>query len=674
MFGWGAQDESGVRRDSHDTICCVNRVSALLLLPFIAGAQPDAGQTLYSRHCAVCHGAAAEGGSGPDLSGPAWHRTVSDAEMERIIRDGIASTPMPAFRDEVDGKAIVAHLRKLSTAAIQPANNLTVPKIHVPYAAIQSPDPNQWLSFSGDLGNQRFTALKEIRRDNVSNLVPAWSFQTGTPDGLQSTPLYVNGVLFLTTSWNHVFAIDARTGAELWHYRRRLPEKLKYCCGPVNRGIAILNDTLYLGTLDAHLVALNAKDGRLRWDVEVGRVEDNLSITSPPLIVGNKVITGMAGGDFPSRGFLAAYDATTGKQVWRFYTIPGQGEPHADTWSGDSYRTGGAATWMNGAYDPKLNLVYWGTGNPFPDYDGDARQRSNLYSNSVVALHADSGKLAWHYQYTPHDVWDYDGVNELVFVDGLRHEGKRVNAVVHADRNGHFFALERATGRFLYAKPFVRVSWTSGYDRQGRPAVNQSAIPTYEGVEVCPGAAGGKEWNAMSYSPLTRLVYVPVIENCATFYNYGVEAKKKGLPPGPNGFRYLPGKAFGKVMAIRADDGTMAWEVKTRTPMASGMLTTASNLLFTGNAEGNFQAFDAEKGTLLWSYQTGSGIRAAPISFQLDGHQYVAIASGMSGAVGGYTGAGAPWMRNYRSGGSLLVFRLFAPGVSRQFHGGSEVP
>jgi alcohol dehydrogenase (cytochrome c) len=652
----------------------MNRAAALFLFPFLAGAQQDAGQSLFSRHCAVCHGATAEGGSGPDLTSPTWHRTISDAQLEAIIRDGIPSTAMPAFRDQVDGKAITAHLRRLAGTAFPPANDLTIPEILVPFEAIKSPDANQWLSFSRDLGNQRFSPLKGIDLHNVRHLVPAWSFQTGVPDGLQSTPLYVNGVLFLTTSWNHVFAVDAHTGAELWHYRRRLPEKLKYCCGPVNRGVAILNDTVYLGTLDAHLVALNARNGRLRWDVEVGRVEDNVSITSPPLIVGNKVITGMAGGDFPSRGFVAAYDAATGKQLWRFYTIPGDGENGVESWSGNSWRSGGAATWLNGAYDPALNLVYWGTGNPYPDYDGDVRQRSNLYSNSVVALNADTGKLAWHYQYTPHDVWDYDGVNELVLIDGLLHEGKPVNALVHADRNGHFFALERASGRFLYAKPFVRVTWTKGYDERGRPAVNPASIPNYEGVEVCPGAAGGKEWNAMSYSPLTRLVYLPVIENCAMFYNYGVAAKAKGLPPGPNGFRYLPGKAFGKVIAIRADNGQIAWELKTRTPLAAGMLTTAGGLLFTGNAEGSFQAFDAEKGALLWSYQTGSGIRAAPITFQLDGRQYVAIASGMSGAVGGYTGAGAPWMRSYRSGGTLFVFGLFKPGTSNQFHGGSEVP
>ncbi len=658
----------------------MQRIGLILLLAALAAAQPGAGtgQALYSRHCAVCHGATGEGGSGPDLTNPSWQRSLTNDQLDRTIRDGRAGTAMPAFQDRIDAAgraALVTHLRRLAASAIQPGSAVVAPEIHVTPEDLQNAgsDPDQWLMYGRDSGNRRFSPLQEITRANVQNLVPAWSFQTGTPDGLESTPLFVNGVLYLSTAWDHVFAIDTRTGAELWHYRRRLPEKLKYCCGPVNRGVAILGGTLYLGTLDAHLVALDARDGRVRWDVEVGKVEDNISITAPPLVAGGKIITGMAGGDYPSRGFLDAYDAATGKRLWRFYTVPAEGEPGAETWSGDARHTGGGATWMNGAYDPALHLVYWGTGNPYPDYDGDVRAGRNLYCNSVVALNADTGKLAWTYQFTPHDVWDYDGVNEMVFADGLPAHGRPVNALLHADRNGHLFALDRATGAFLYAKPFVRTTWTTGFDAAGRATVNPGAIPTYQGVEVCPGAAGGKEWNAMAYSPATRLVYVPAIENCAMFYNYGAEARKKGLPPGPDGFRYLPGRAYGKVMAIHADSGETAWEVKTRTPMGAGMLVTAGNLLFTGTAEGSFQAFDAEKGTLLWAYQTGSGMRAAPITFRLDGHQYVAIASGMGGAVGGFTGAGAPWMRNYRSGSTLYVFRLFEPGASTAFHAGGEV-
>jgi alcohol dehydrogenase (cytochrome c) len=401
---------------------------------------------------------------------------------------------------------------------------------------------------------------------------------------------------------------------------------------------------------------MDARTGRVRWDVEIGKVEANLSATAPPLIVGDKAIVGMAGGDYPSRGFLDAYDLASGKRIWRFYTVDDPG--------------GGGATWMNGSYDPDLNLVYWGTGNPNPDFDGDARPGKNLYTDSVIALDAATGKLRWHYQFTPHDVWDYDGVNEMLLVD-LPFEGRTVKALLHADRNGHFYALDRKSGKFLYAKPFVRVTWAKGFSN-GTPIVDPAAIPTVEGVTVCPGAAGGKEWNAMSYSPLTGLVYLPVIENCAVFTNYGVKAKKKGLPPSSSGFRYLPNLAYGKLMAIRAATGEKAWETRTRTPMSGGTLVTGGGLVFSGDAEGNFTAHDAETGRQLWSYQTGSGIRGAPIAFRLNGREYIAIASGMSGAVGGFTGAGAPWMRNYRSGGTLYVFALFEPGASQNFHGGAR--
>ena len=653
----------------------MNSRCLLILAAALARAQTS-GQSLYTTHCAVCHGATAEGGSGPDLTSTRWHASISDDELDRIIAAGKAGTAMPGFAAQLDAglrSAVVAHLRSLASQALQPANDLQAPVINVSPARLlgAAADNANWLTYSRDYANQRFSPLKNIHKQNVRNLTAVWSFQTGTPDGLQSTPLIVEGVLYLSTSWNHVFAIDARTGAELWHYRRKLPEKLKYCCGPVNRGVAVLNDSLYLATLDAHLVALDARTGRPKWDVEMGKVEQNLSGTGPPLAIGNKVVIGIAGGDYPSRGFIDAYDARNGRRLWRFYTIPGAGDRKAETWLGNSNETGGAATWMNGSYDPELNTIYWGTGNPYPDYDGDFRRGDNLYSDSVVALDADTGRLKWHYQFTPSDWWDYDGVNEMLLTE-ISHQGRRIKALLHADRNGHFYAIDRTNGAFLYAKPFVRVTWTNGFDEKGRPIVNPAAIPTAEGVQVCPGAAGGKEWNAMAYSPLTRLVYVPVIENCAIFSNYGVEAKKRGLPPGPSGFRYLPNQAYGKVMAIRADTGERAWEVRTRTPMGAGMLATAGGLLFTGEAEGNFIAYDVDSGAKLWSFQTGSGIRAGAITYELDGRQYVAIATGMAGAIGGYTGAGAPWMKNYRSGGTLYVFALFEPDASSRFHGGAQ--
>lgn len=644
--------------------------------PAYAQEQPNPGQELYSQHCAACHGAFGEGSSAPDLTNPRWQLGVSDSDLDRIIRDGVPGKPMPAFGNELDSAArqsVVTHLRGLAQRAVQPTTSVVAPAVSVGVERLRQADDDRgnWLMYGRNYGNQRFSPLDEINKKNVANLVPTWSFQTGTPDGIHATPLVVNGVIYLSTAWSHVFAIDASTGVELWHYQRRIPDDLKYCCGPVNWGVAILDDTLYLGTLDAHLVALDAQTGRVRWDVAVGDTAANITIKSTPLAIAGKVIVGVAGGDFPSRGHLDAYDAKSGERLWRFYTVPGAGEKGSETWSGDSFKIGGGGTWGIGSYDAELNLVYWGVGQPYPDYDGDAREGDNLYTDSVIALDADTGKLRWHFQYTPHDMWDWDGINELVFAD-LDIQGRSVKAMLHADRNGHLYALERATGKFLYAKPFVRVTWTKGFDADGRPMFDPAAFPTYEGVTVCPGAAGGKEWNAMSINPLSGMVFVPAIENCAKFYNYGVKAKAAGLAPGPSGFKYLPGEAYGKLMAIRADTGEAAWEVKTRTPLGGGTLATAGSLVFTGDAEGNFGAYDDASGELLWSYQTGSGIRAGPVSFELAGKQYVAIASGMGGAVGGYTGPGAPWMKNYRSGNTLYVFALFEPGKSKQFHGGAR--
>jgi len=634
----------------------------LILLPGAGFSQPASrsGQALFTYYCAVCHGSTGGGASGPDLTNPLWQSSITDQELSNTVRNGIRGTAMPPFSAHLQAaevQSLIEHLRTLAKDAIQPANDLRAPRITVSPERLlgAEADPNNWLMYGRDYGNQRFSPLEAIHRENVRNLVPVWSFQAGVADGLEATPLYVDGVIFLSTSWNHVFAIDARTGAELWHYRRRLPAKLKYCCGPVNRGPAIAGGTLYLSTLDAHLVAMDAQTGRVRWDTEIGRADDNLSATSPPLIVEDKVVVGMAGGDYESRGFIDAYQAETGKRLWRFYTV-------------DSQR--GGATWLNGAYDPQLRLIYWGTGNPNPDYDGDARPGDNLYTDCVVALDAETGKLRWHYQFTPHDVWDFDGVNEMVLVD-LHIGAQIVKGLVHADRNGHFYALDRNSGKFLYAKPFVRVTWAKGFDN-GRPIVDPQAIPTVQGVTVCPGAAGGKEWNAMSYSPVTRMIYLPAIENCAVFTNYGIEAQRLGLPPGPSGFSYLPGQAYGKMMALRVDTGEVAWQVKTRTPMGGGTLATAGGVVFTGDPEGNVVAYGAGDGKRLWSYQTGSGIRGAPIAFRLDGKEYIAIASGMAGAVGGFTGAGAPWMRDYRSGGTLYVFSLFETGASEAFHGGSR--
>ena len=664
-------------RQTHLSLRLTVFLAALAIASVALAQSPDNAQALFNEHCVVCHGAFAEGGSAPDLTNPQWHAQRTDEVLASAVERGVPGTSMPGFAEKTDAAerdSLVMLIRGFAKKAIQPTTAEQSPAISVdPQRLVNAVDePQNWLMYGLDYGQTRYSSLDDVDRSNVDNLVPVWAFQTGTPDGLTGMPLVVDGVIFLTTSWNHVFAIDARTGAELWHYQRRLPpaEGLSYCCGPANRGVAIYKDILYMTTLDAHLVALEARTGRVRWDVELGEPEDNLNTKQPPLVIGDKLFIGTAGGDRPSRGFVDAYRAETGERLWRFYTVPGPGEPGHETWSGDTWKTGGAAPWMHGSYDPELNLIYWSVGQPFPVYDGDARKGDNLYSNSVVALEPETGKLKWHYQFTPNGVWDYDGVTENIPIT-IEHEGQPRKVIIHADRNGHFYAIDRTNGEFLFAKPFVEVNWADGFTSQGRPIINPAAIPSYEGVDVCPGAAGGKQWTGMAYSPLTRLVYLPVIENCATFFNYGVKAKEQGLPPGPSGFKYLPGKAFGKVMALNPNNGNKVWEVKTRSPMSASMLATAGGLVFTGDAEGNLLAYDDRTGNLLWSFQTGSGIRTGPITYRLDGIQYIAVASGMGGAVGGYTGPGAPWLRNYRSGGALLVFRLFKPGASKQFHGGA---
>ncbi|MGC1461461.1 MAG: PQQ-binding-like beta-propeller repeat protein [Terracidiphilus sp.] len=634
----------------------------LVLYGALASAQSrsTAGQELFTQHCAICHGATGAGTLGPSLSNSQWQAETTDQALQQTIREGVPGTSMPSFKSTLTANQIMLLTRHIRSLRVDEAtgNKMAHAGSMVTQERLSSAaeDTNNWLMYGHDYTNQRFSPLAAVRRDNIRRLVPVWSFQTGVPDGLESTPLFVDGVIYLTTAWNHVFAIDAHTGQQLWHYRRLLPKELHYCCGPVNRGPAIAGGLLYLNTLDSHLVALDLRTGEVRWDVEVGKVQENASGTSPPLVVGDKVLVGIAGGDLGCRGFVDAYQAETGKRLWRFYTVS---EPN-----------GGGATWLSGSYDPDLNLVYWGTGNPYPAYDGDARPGDNLYADSVIALDPATGRLQWHYQFTPHDAWDYDGTNEMVLAN-LHVDGRTVKGLLHADRNGYFYALDRADGHFLFAKPFVRVTWSKGF-ASGRPILDPKAIPTINGVTVCPGAAGGKEWNPMAYSPVTGLVYVPAIENCAIFTNYGIEARRQGLPPGPSGFSYLPNLAYGKLVAVRAQTGEISWEIKSRSPMASGMLATAGNLVFTGDAEGYFHAYDAVDGKPLWSYQTGSGIRGAPIAYRLDGKEYIAVASGMSGAVGGYTGEGAPWLHDYRSGGTLFVFALFEQkhaGVGKEIHG-----
>jgi alcohol dehydrogenase (cytochrome c) len=537
-----------------------------------------------------------------------------------------------------------------------------------------------WLLYGRTYNAHRYSPLKQINKENVTRLTPQWTFQTGVLDGFECTPLVIDGIMYVTTPWNHGYAIDCKTGSQLWHYQKSLPENMALCCDAVNRGFAAWGERLYMATLDAHLVCLDRNTGEEIWDTPITVTGDDgkevkdiykmaYSATVAPLVVKGKVIMGISGAEYGIRGFLDAYDAKNGKRLWRFYTVPGPDDTaeHAKkalaTWEGKSWLTGGGSAWVTGTYDSELNSLYWGIGNPSPDFNGDVRKGDNLYTCSILALNPDDGSYKWHFQNSPHDVWDYDGVNEPLLVD-LEKDGKSIKALVQAHRNGYFYCLNRETGKFLYGKPFCEVTWTDrkkgvdGLDPDtGRPFINPAALPTKEGVRVCPGAAGGKEWNPMAYHPGTGFAYVPVINNCAKFTS-GKAFFIKGQPYWGSALTLIDNQASGSLKAIDVKTGKIKWDVATRSPMVAGVLATGGGLVFTGDAEGFFTAYDADTGKTLWSFQCGSGHHAPPITYTLDGRQYIAVCAGWGGWTAGFAGDGAPWLRNARRGNTLFVFAL----------------
>jgi len=491
-------------------------------------------------------------------------------------------------------------------------------------------DAGQWLTYSGNYSGWRYSPLKQITTANVDRLAVQWVLQTGIPGKFETTPLVIGGVMYVTAPNDHAYALDARTGRTIWSYTYPLPDGVRPCCGRVNRGFAALGDKLFMGTLDDHLVALDAKTGNVVWDVASEDYLRGHSFTMAPLVVKDKVIVGVSGGEFGVRGFIEAYYAETGKRAWRFYTIPDPKEPGSETWKGNSWTTGGAPAWVTGTYDPDLNLIYWGIGNPGPDAYGEERLGDNLYSDSVVALDPDTGQIKWHYQFTPHDVHDWDSTQVPVLVDG-EWEGRPRKLLVLANRNGFFYVLDRANGKFLLGKPFARVTWAKqeiGPD--GRPSVVPGSEPSAEGTYVCPGISGGTNWMSPSYSPDTGLFYVSAREQCDKFYEAPQPFIEGQTFWGSGGQRSPGEKDWGAVRAIDPRTGAIKWEFKHYSAPWAGTLATAGGLVFSGDMEGNFIALDAKTGKALWHLQTGAPIIAAPMSFSLDGKQYVAIASGAS--------------------------------------------
>lgn len=500
----------------------------------------------------------------------------------------------------------------------------------VPYERLRNADqePGSWLTYSGAYHGQRFSKLDQISTENVADLRPVWVYQVEGSGEIETTPLVADGVMYVTELEARVTALDVRTGRPLWTYQHAMPEGvLNIGFGRTNRGGALLDETFYFGTLDAHLVALDAKSGALRWKTKVAENKLGYSITAAPLAIDGKIIVGISGGEAGIRGFLDAYDSETGERAWRSHTIPGPGEPGNDTWGGDSWKTGAGATWLTGSYDPELDLLYWGTGNPGPDWNGDSRPGDNLYTCSLLAIEAPTGKLRWHFQFTPHDVHDWDSNQIPVLID-MPLAGQQRKLVAFANRNAFYYLLDRETGEFLLGTEYSTQTWAKGIGKTGRPILLPDKEPTVDGNLAYPSLQGATNWMSPSYSPVTNLLYVPVRE-MGSYYFKGEAKYEPGKVFVGGGERRLDGdKAWGSVRALRADSGERVWDFRTPSPLWTGVMATAGGLVFGGSNEGNFYALDASTGKPLWDFQTGGIIRSNPISFLVDGKQFVATSGG----------------------------------------------
>lgn len=521
-------------------------------------------------------------------------------------------------------------------------------------------DPVNWLHYGRDYEGTRYALQSQINQDNVKNLVPKFQMSFGALEGQDSQAIAVNGTLYVTSSFNKVYALDGRTGKVHWKYERELPADVypQLCCDVVNRGVAPYKDNVYLATLDAHLVALDANTGAIQFDVAVGDYTYAETFTIMPMALQGKIIVGTAGAEYGVRGWITALSAEDGSEVWKTYTIPAPGEPGNDTWAGESWKYGGGSAWITGSYDKETHTLYWPVGNPGPDFDRHVRLGDNLYSNSTLVLDPDTGAIKGHFQYTPNDPYDYDGVNEVILADI---DGNRV--WLHADRNGHLYSIDRDTYKCNWVVPISRVNWTTGFRDNCRPIMaweeggNPAMDVVYDRVteDIAPTLDGGKEWHPMAYSPRTNLVYIPT-------YNFGMDLQAKKME-WRRGEWYLGAKVIrfrkgnGAIKAYNASNGDLAWTRPQSTPATSGLLATAGGLAFYGDPEGFFRAVRDDTGEELWAFQTGTGIHGNPTSYTADGDQFIAIVVGPGG--GGiwplYYGE---WLKTHSKGGALIVFGL----------------
>jgi alcohol dehydrogenase (cytochrome c) len=488
---------------------------------------------------------------------------------------------------------------------------------------------SQWLMFAGDYSGRRHSPLTQLTPQNVNRLAHQWTFQTGTLGMFETTPLVHDGVLYVTGPNNFAWALDAKTGRTFWRYRRELPDDLRVCCGPVNRGFAALGNRLFMTTLDAHLVSLDARTGTVLFDIALDDYKKGYASTIAPLVVKNTVIVGVAGGEFGAPGFIAAYDVETGGRVWRHSTVPAPGEPGSETWPADAAERGGAGVWVTGSYDPDLNLLYYGTGNPSPDFHGEDRKGDNLYSNSLLALDAETGRRRWHYQFTPYDTHDWDSTHVPILAD-LPIGGQTRKVVMVANRNGFFYTLDRTNGQLLVARPYVHTTWAKEVGPDGRPVLLPENTPNEKGSMTCPDLSGGTNFYPPSYDPALRLFFVNARETCATYFAWKPNFKQGDwFLGGATQRAHGPQGTFGALRAIDPTTGERKWELRYPSPGTAGVLTTASGLAFTGDDAGSVLAVDSRSGTLLWHYQMGATVHGtSPLSYMLNERQYVLVPAG----------------------------------------------
>jgi alcohol dehydrogenase (cytochrome c) len=634
-----------------------------LLMPSIAFAQAaDAGRQVFASRCAACHGTLGNGGElGPSIVARIPLRT--DQDLETVVREGLPGAGMPAFaaltraeltdlvaflrtlrppsnagpkRADVrlrSGKALTGVILNQSAGEMQLLGDDR--KVHLlrgdagEYREVTS--QNDWPTYNGQMSGNRYSPLAQITSANAAKLAPKWIFSLPNASQLQVTPVVVEGVMYVTSA-NDFYALDAGSGRQIWNYRRpRTRGLIGVSARGVNRGVAVAGDRVFVATDHAHLVALNRATGALLWETEMADWRQNYNATGAPMVVDNLVISGIAGGDDGVRGFVAAYDQATGKEVWRFWAVPARGEPGSETWKGSAIDHPGAATWMTGSYDPELKTLYWAMGNPGPDMIGDERLGDNLYSDSVVALDPATGRRKWHFQFTPHDVHDYDAQQPLVLVDAPW-KGQPRKLLIQANRNGFFYVLDRTTGEFLQGTPFVKqITWASGLTPEGRPIVIPNMEPTHEGKRVCPSLEGASNWYSASFSPRTGLFYVQTNDKCGIFTRVDQTwGAGKGFMGGT--FGPAPEPAQRVLRALDVQTGKAKWELPQFGAVDSwgGVLSTAGDVVIFCDDSGALAAADARTGKVLWSFQTSQVWKSSPMTYMFDNRQYVAVASGPS--------------------------------------------